>query len=276
MDSKTPPEPLDQLLARAAAVGGSQAGDRDGPGADALAQDAQDAWRTIIEQFAPRVFGLLVRQCGDRELAEEITQATFVKIVVNLGKYNEQGRFEPWLFRIAMNRLRDEMRRRKRQAKTMDMTSSGGADGTGAASSGGSSTGGSQWAAVQDKVVRRSAEENRDDENPLEKISRAEQVDRLRVAIATMSEADQEIIHLRHTAGMSFAEIAESLEQPLGTVLARGHRALAKLKNLMMEPDEKTAGKPTVRNDDSESPVGKTPKPNKTSSSRSSKTGSKP
>lgn len=273
LDSKKPPEPLDQLLARAAAVGGSQAGDQTGPdgekvgnsGADSganvsesaaleFSQDAQDAWRTIIDQFAPRVFGLLVRQCGDRELAEEITQATFVKIVVNLGKYNEQGRFEPWLFRIAMNRLRDEMRRRKRQAKTMDMSSSAGADagsggssgsgrsgrsgGGGGSGSGGSGTGGSQWAAVQDKIIRRSAEENRDDENPLEKISRAEQIERLRAAIATMSEADQEIIHLRHTAGMSFAEIAESLEQPLGTVLARGHRALGKLKSLMMEPDE--------------------------------------
>ncbi len=225
MDSTSPPEPLDQLLARAAAQG-------DGD----VTADAESAWRKIIDQFAPRVFGLLVRQCGDRELAEEITQATFVKIVANLGKYDEQGRFEPWLFRIAMNRLRDEMRRRKRQAKPMDMTAASG--GTESAA-GGSNVSGSQWAAVQDKIIRQTAEENRDDEDPLAKISRAEQVERLQAAIATMSEADQQILHLRHTAGMSFAEIAESLQQPLGTVLARGHRALGKLKNLMMDDEEK-------------------------------------
>lgn len=236
MDSKQPPEqmePLDQLLARAAAKGGVAGRDADSTAAS-VSESAEDAWRSIVERYSPRVFGLLVRQCGDRELAEEITQATFFKVVQNLEKYNEQGRFEPWLFRIAMNRLRDEMRRRKRQAKTIDMSPGAGAD---SGTPGGK--GGSQWAAVQHKVVDHHAVENRDDEDPAEKISRAEQVERLRAAIASMSEADRQIIHLRHTAGMSFAEIAESLEQPLGTVLARGHRALAKLKKLMLE-DEPT------------------------------------
>ena len=46
-------------------------------------------------------------------------------------------------------------------------------------------------------------------------------------------EADQQILYLRHTAGLSFNQIAETLEEPLGTVLARGHRALAKLKKLL-------------------------------------------
>ena len=57
-----------------------------------------------------------------------------------------------------------------------------------------------------------------------------------------MTEADQEVLHLRHTAGLSFAEIAETLEQPLGTVLARGHRALNKLRKLMLanEPEPTT------------------------------------
>ena len=40
------------------------------------------------------------------------------------------------------------------------------------------------------------------------------------------------MLHLRHTAGLSFAQIAETLDQPLGTVLARGHRALKKLQKL--------------------------------------------
>ncbi len=93
---------------------------------DAAAGDAE-AWRQLVSAYTPRVFGLLVKQCGDRDLAEEITQATFVRIVSKLEGYVEQGRFEPWLFRIAMNRLRDEMRRRKRQARPMS-GESGGAD----------------------------------------------------------------------------------------------------------------------------------------------------
>ena len=80
------------------------------------AQGDQNAWRRIIDRFGPRVFGLLRANCGDPELAEELTQSTFCTVAQKLSTYKEFGRFESWIFRIAMNRLRDEMRRRKRHA----------------------------------------------------------------------------------------------------------------------------------------------------------------
>lgn len=207
-------EPLDSILARAAA------GDA-------------DAWATLVGTYSKRVYGLLVRQCSDRELAEEITQATFVKVVGHIGLYREQGKFEPWLFRIAMNRLRDEMRRRGRQARTMDMSGGSGGGGSGSGKDGGAAP--SAWHAVQEKVVAAGAVEGSDSEDPAERVSRAEQVDRLKAAIEGMNEADRTVLQLRHTAGLSFAQIAQTLDEPLGTVLARGHRALAKLKKLMEE-----------------------------------------
>ena len=82
----------------------------------------QDAWREIIARFGPRVFGLLRANCGDSELAEELAQSTFCTVAQKLSSYREYGRFESWIFRIAMNRLRDEMRRRKRQAVPIDQT----------------------------------------------------------------------------------------------------------------------------------------------------------
>lgn len=187
------------------------------------------SWQRLVEAYSPRVFGLLVRRCGDRELAEELTQATFVKLVINLQSfsgYEERGRFEPWLFRIAMNKLRDEMRRRKRQAVPMDMSPASTGDGETA----------SRWAAAEEYVVM--AGSSRSDE-PADQMSQAEEHEQLRQAVATLSEADQEVIYLRHTAGLSFAQIAETLGQPLGTVLARGHRALAKLKKKLeqVEPE---------------------------------------
>jgi len=188
------------------------------------AEGDANAWRQIVEAYSRRVYGLLVRQCGDRDLAEEITQATFVKVVSHIGRYREQGKFEPWLFRIAMNRLRDEMRRRKRQARSMDM-------------SGGRSEEDGQWAAVEDKVVDRGGP-GKIAEDPQERVSRLEQVERLKQAIRELGPADQEILHLRHTAGLSFAQIAQTLDEPLGTVLARGHRALGKLRKMLDESDE--------------------------------------
>lgn len=201
------------------------------PADDLLGRAARgeaEAWEALVAAYSGRLFGLLVRQCGDRDLAEELTQATFVKVVRKLGSgYDERGKFEPWLFRIAMNGLRDEMRRRKRQARPMDM-SPGAASGRGDAAAGGG------WASAQHSVLMGGPAAS---ERPEQELIRDEQVELLRRAVATMSEADREVLHLRHTAGLSFAEIAEALGQPLGTVLARGHRALKKLKALMLEAD---------------------------------------
>lgn len=194
------------------------------------AQGDAQAWRLLVEGYTPRVFGLLFNRCRDKELAEELTQAAFVKIVKKIGDkggYEESGRFDAWLFRIAMNGLRDEMRRRKRQATPTDM-------GPGASSGRDEQSGG--WSAAQQSILSGGPNPAID---PAEAVIKAEQIQQLQSAISQLSEADQEIIHLRHSAGLSFAEIADTLGQPLGTVLSRGHRALGKLKKLMTEHEDK-------------------------------------
>ena len=60
-----------------------------------------------------------------------------------------------------------------------------------------------------------------------------EQNQQLNQAVAQLSQADQQIIYLRYTGELGFQEIADTLEQPLGTVLARAHRALKKLKQML-------------------------------------------
>jgi len=184
----------------------------------------ESAWRQLVDLYADRVFGLLQKHCRDRDLAEELTQATFVRVVRKIGDYHDTGRFEPWLFRIAMNLLRDEMRRRKRQAMPTDMSAGGRADGE---------AGG--WQAVQGQLARGRYETPA---TPFEQMLREEQVEQLRAAVEQLPEADREVLYLRHTAGLSFSDIAETLEQPLGTVLARGHRALGKLKKLLEMEDQ--------------------------------------
>lgn len=204
------------------------------------AEGDADAWRALVEVYTRRVYGLLLRQCGDRELAEEITQATFVKVVMKLGAnrgYEERGSFEPWLFRIAMNLLRDEMRRRKRQARPMDMTPGSGRSGEDGREEA------SPWAGAQDQLAEQRLS---DRPTPLDMAEKSEQIHLLRQAIATMTEADQEILYLRHTAGLSFSQIAQTLGQPLGTVLARGHRAMGKLRQMLAtSADNPTGTMPT-------------------------------
>ncbi|MDZ4752903.1 MAG: RNA polymerase sigma factor [Phycisphaerae bacterium] len=170
----------------------------------AAAAGDERAWRGLVDAYVGRVFGLIRSQCGDADLADEITQSTFCTIAAKLREYEEVGRFESWLFRIAMNRLRDEMRRRKRQASPMDaapmVTLAIEAPGSGA-------------------TVPKDAATSRV----------------LRDAIASLNEADREIINLRHVGGLSFKQLADALDEPLGTLLARHHRALRKLREYLEE-----------------------------------------
>lgn len=173
------------------------------PAADLVARAAAGdaaAWRGLIDRFSGRLFGFVRAQCGDPDLAEEIVQSVFATVAAKLPGYVEQGAFESWLFRIAMNRLRDEMRRRKRHAISME-------GGTLAEVA----TGPTGGRSVIEPGVRLALTE----------------------AIASLGEADREVISLRHVGGMSFQQMADTLEEPLGTLLARHHRALRKLRDFL-------------------------------------------
>lgn len=203
-----------------------------GPEVAALLQAAsrgdEEAWRAIVDLYARRVYALAKSRLGrgrggsgqrDRsggpttgfggvagwggcELAEEVTQSVFVTVASKLvsGGYTEQGRFEAWLFRVAMNRIRDEARRAKRRAENFD----------------------AEFAA--DGLAESGTEPAED---------RSAGIAALRSAMGQLGDADREVIELRHHAGLSFKQIADLLEEPLGTLLARHHRALRKLKELL-------------------------------------------
>ncbi len=164
--------------------------------ADAARGD-EEAWRAIVGLYARRVFALAKSRVRQAELAEEVTQSVFCTVAAKLGQggYTEQGRFESWLFRVAVNRVRDEIRRVRRHAAPTDPE---------------------QFSGVA--APREPGRENAD-------------LGPLREAMEALTPADREIVELRHHAGMSFNQIAEVLDEPLGTLLARHHRALKKLKD---------------------------------------------
>lgn len=161
----------------------------------------QDAWRRLIDLYARRVFALARSRRMSPEMAEEITQSVFATVATKLtaGDYTERGRFESWLFRVAMNRVRDEARRRTRHAAPTDPAD----------------------------FARESG--------PAPQATRAadEELTRLREAIEELSDADREVVELRHHGQLSFKQIADLLDEPIGTLLARHHRALKKLRDIM-------------------------------------------
>jgi len=166
--------------------------------ARAVAGD-QQAWREIVQRWSPRVYGFLRGYTNNSDLAEEITQSVFCTVAAKLCDYVEQGYFEAWLFRVALNRLRDEMRRRKRHAPPMDAELLG------------------------DLAPLKQSEQHASGEELLA----------LREALGQLPENDRLVIELRHQGGMGFQQMADLLHEPLGTLLARHHRALRKLKGLI-------------------------------------------
>ncbi|MFG0305844.1 MAG: RNA polymerase sigma factor [Phycisphaerales bacterium JB040] len=165
------------------------------------------AWEELIGVYGRRVFALAKSRVRSPELAEEIAQSVFATVAVKLrgGQYRDTGRFEAWLFRIAMNRVRDEIRRQRRNATPTDPSSLVGI-GDGARASGASGR----------------AEPDGEGELGL-----------LRRALSELSDSDREVVELRHHGQMSFKEMAEVLDEPMGTLLARHHRALKKLRGLL-------------------------------------------
>lgn len=170
------------------------------------AEGDEHAWRRLIGIYGQRVFALVRSRVRRPDLAEEVTQSVFVTVASKLktGGYTERGRFEPWLFRVAINRTRDELRRVRRHAEPTD----------------------------PDMLAETTLDPTGDASDTISQRTQAEaELTALRRAVESLGESDREIIELRHHAGLSFAQIAELTGEPLGTLLARHHRALKKIKH---------------------------------------------
>ena len=196
---------------------------------DALAEAIRSAQRgdsqaydLLVDWYAGRLFGFLFRLTGSRHDAEDLMQEVFVRLVRMIAAYNHDGRFEAWLFRIAANLARDRARRALRSPR---------------ASPGGGAAG------FDEGVAGDPFEEiaDRPGESGLSRMQAAEDSDRLNAALAALSDSEREVILLRHFSQLSFKEIADLMNTPLGTALARGHRGLQRLRELMesnLSPNE--------------------------------------
>ncbi len=169
-----------------------------------------EAFDEIVDAYSGRLFGFFQRMLGGREEAEDLVQEVFVRIVKGIADYREEGRFEAWLFRIAGNLVRDRLRREPKEA----------------------ATGIAEQDCAQDLELRT----GRQTGGAGESLELQENVDRMQKCLAKLPSMEREVILMRHYGELSFAEIAEYTEAPLGTVLARAHRGLAKLRQWMESP----------------------------------------
>ena len=174
------------------------------------------AFDELVAHYAPRLYGYLYRLTGSRHAAEDLLGELLVRLVRTIGEYRHDGRFDAWLFRIATNLARDRLRRAKVAREVQAGAGTDEDDGDG--------------------LLGRTIDAR--ETGPLKTLSTAEQIDRMQRAVGRLPEPEREVILLRHFSEMSFKEIAELMGTPLGTALARAHRGLARLRELMGEADE--------------------------------------
>jgi len=165
----------------------------------------EDAFSDLVRRYQRRVTAFLGQLVGDIELARELTQEAFIRAWSALDRFDPTYRFSTWLFRIAHNLGIDHLRRRRLQTVSLYRQDH---------------EGGEVELSVAD-----------DQKDPLGHVENRALADELRTAIHELRPEYRELILLRHFAGLSYQDIADMKQMPLGTVknkLFRAHTVLRK------------------------------------------------
>jgi RNA polymerase sigma-70 factor (ECF subfamily) len=161
----------------------------------------------LVRRYQARILSHVARMVGNRDDALDLSQEIFVKVFHALSRYNAQFKFSTWLFRIAGNAAIDHLR--KRRPRTVPLEQPEPAGGHGGVSS---------------------FEYKSHDLDPYALLRNTERGRAISQAIARLPPEFRELIALRHFTGLSYEEIAEIKEMPLGTVKNKLFRARAVLK----------------------------------------------
>jgi RNA polymerase sigma-70 factor (ECF subfamily) len=170
------------------------------------------AFEELLARFSTRLYGFIYRQVRDVHASEDILQEVLMRAIRRMDGYKETGKLDGWLFRIAANLVRDHIRRHRiRSVVALETTGKSGSF----------------------EPVSRA-----DDSDPAEMAETKEQVEKLEKALTKLSPVEREAVLLRHYSGLPFKELAEAMDCPLGTALARVHRGLGHLSRIMREEND--------------------------------------
>ena len=185
------------------------------PDADlvSLAQEGKEAaYRELIRRYERPVFSLIFRMVRDREIAEDLAQDTFIKVLNHIDRYRPEFKLSSWLFKIANNVAIDHLRKRQLETVSID---------------------GSPHAASAAEVEATQMDVAARQETALEEMEAKEIGKAIEGAIESLRPEYRSCIMLRHVEGRSYEEIAATLDLPLGTVKTYIHRARHQLREAL-------------------------------------------
>jgi len=163
----------------------------------------EEALSVLIDRHKSRIFTTIYFIVKDKYIAEDLLQDVFIKTIktIKCGKYNEQGKFLPWIVRVAHNQAIDHFRKEKRHPK---ITLQDGSD------------------------VFNCLKFSEDFTEPNNLTKKTVQY--IKKIIYELPEKQREVLVMRHYMQMSFQEIAESTKVSINTALGRMRYALISLR----------------------------------------------
>ena len=166
----------------------------------------ENSLSVLINRHQARLYGFIFSKIQDRDATEDVFQDTFIKVINTLkrGKYNEQGKFLPWVMRISHNLIIDYFRKNKRMPK---FKNKGDFD-----------------------IFSVLSDESPNAEN---KIVESQIADHVRILLEELPEDQKVVIKMRIYQDMSFKEISENTNVSINTALGRMRYGLINLRKMI-------------------------------------------
>ena len=174
----------------------------------------ESAFTVLVHRYEHQLFASLRRRLGQREMAEEAFQETFLSVYRHADQFDATRPFRPWLYAIAANQARDIQRRAARERTVrlaVNLASAGDAPGTMLVET---------VAAAAGRSVDALAEAG-------------EAVSLVRAALVRLTEPQRRVVTLIFGEGRKYREVAALLGIPVGTVKSRAHAALRQIAKLL-------------------------------------------
>jgi RNA polymerase sigma factor (sigma-70 family) len=171
----------------------------------------EQAFAELLTRHKSRIYSTIYYLVRDRELAEDLFQDSFIKILTNLRErhYKEEGKFIAWAIRLARNIVIDYFRAQKNMKMVREDEEY------------------SPFDFIPDNSL-----------NAVDEMINNEKLNKVRSLIDRLPDHQREVVILRHYAGLSFKEISDMLKLNLNTCLCRMHYAVNNMRRQMKEQAE--------------------------------------
>jgi len=175
----------------------------------------RDAFRSLVQKYERRIYGIVVGMIRDREEAWDLTQEVFMKVYRHIGSFEGNSSLYTWMYRITVNLCIDYIRKRKAVSLEYDDARS------------------------HDGPVGLDSPVGKPADTPPQRLLREEMVGKVNQALERLSPKHKQIVILREVEGLAYQEIADVLGISIGTVMSRLFHARRNMQRVLEKYLEK-------------------------------------